>query len=55
MDLTSSYELRRGVTLYFSAKNLLDTPLRYVDGSNARTQQIEYYGQTYEGGVRFKL
>ena len=55
MDLTSSYELRKGITVYLSVKNLLDTPLRYVDGSSERTQQIEYYGQTYEGGVRLKL
>ena len=55
MDLTSSLELSKRYTIFFSAKNLLDTPLRYNDGSDARTQQIEYYGQTYEGGVRFRL
>ena len=55
MDLTSSLAISKNYVLFFQAKNLLDTPLRYVDGRNARTQQIEYYGQTYEGGVRIKF
>jgi TonB-dependent receptor len=55
MDFASSYDLTRNLTLYFNAKNLLDTPLRYNDGSNNRPQQIEYYAQTYEAGVRFKF
>ena len=55
MDLTASYEISKSYVVFFSARNLLDTPLRYVDGRNARTQQIEYYGITYEGGIRIKL
>ena len=55
MDLTSSYALTRNVVLFFQAKNLLNTPLRYVDGRDARTQQIEYYDRTYEGGIRVKF
>jgi len=55
MDLTASYEVKKDYVLFFGVRNLLDTPLRYVDGRDARTQQIEYYGQTYEGGIRFKF
>lgn len=55
MDLTASYAINKNYVLFFAARNLLDTPLRYVDGRNARTQQIEYYGITYEGGIRIKL
>ena len=42
-------------TIFYQVKNLLNTPLRYNDGSPARTQQIEYYGRTYEGGLRFNF
>ena len=52
LDFTSSYQVTRNVNVYFDVKNLLDTPLRYNDGDRTRPQQIEYYGQTYEFGVR---
>ena len=55
-DLTASFEVKKDYVLFFGARNLLDTPLRYTDGNNnARTQQVEYYGQTYEAGFRFKF
>jgi TonB-dependent receptor len=55
MDFTSSYQISPQLTVYFNAKNLLDTPLRYYEGSPNRPIQREFYGQTYEAGVRFKL
>ncbi|WP_428334636.1 TonB-dependent receptor [Novosphingobium sp.] len=55
MDLTSSYKVGSHYEVFFAAKNLLNTPLRYNDGAAYRTQQIEYYGATYEGGVRIKF
>ena len=55
MDLTGSYRFSKGYELYFSAKNLLNTPLRYDFGDASRPQQIEYYGVTYEAGVRLKF
>lgn len=55
LDFTSSYQFTRNLTGYFAVKNILDTPLRYCDGNCTRTQQIEYYGQTYEAGIRFRF
>lgn len=55
LDWTSSYQFTKNWTGYFNVKNLLDTPLRYCDGNCSRTQQIEYYGLTYEAGVRAKF
>ncbi len=55
LDFSSSYQFTRNLNGYFQVKNLLDTPLRYNDGDHTRTQQIEYYGQTYEAGIRFKF
>ena len=50
-----STKLTPNFTIFYQVKNLLNTPLRYNDGSPARTQQIEYYGRTYEGGQRFNF
>ena len=55
MDLTGSYKFSKNYEVFFAAKNLLNTPLRYNDGASYRTQQIEYYGATYEGGIRLKF
>lgn len=52
LDLTSSYQLRPGVAFYFEARNLLNTPLRYYEGSSDRPIQREFYDVTYEGGLR---
>jgi TonB-dependent receptor len=55
LDFSSSYEITSHLVGYFSVKNLLDTPLRYDEGSASRPIQREIYGQTYEAGVRFKF
>jgi TonB-dependent receptor len=55
MDLTSTYALRSNMQLYFNAKNLLDTPLRFNEGNPDRPTQREFYGQTLEIGVRIQL
>ena len=53
LDLFSSYQFTKHLQGYFQAKNLLNTPLRYNDGiDRSRVQQLEYYGQTYEFGIR---
>ncbi len=52
MDLTSSYHINKTWTVYFNAKNLLNTPLRYYEGSPDRPLQREFYDVTIEGGVR---
>lgn len=55
MDTSGSYAFSKHYSLFYQVKNLLNTPLRYNDGSSARTQQIEYYGRTYEAGLRFSF
>ncbi len=34
LDLTSSYQLFPNMAVYFNAKNLLNTPLRYYEGES---------------------
>jgi len=55
MDLTGSYKFSKNYEVFFAAKNLLNTALRYNYGDAARPQQIEYYGATYEAGLRLKF
>jgi TonB-dependent receptor len=52
LDVTSSYRIDKHWQIYFEAKNLLNTPLRYYEGSPDRPIQQEFYDVTVEGGVR---
>jgi TonB-dependent receptor len=52
LDWTSSYQLTRNWRIYFDAKNLLNTPLRYYEGSPNRPIQREFYDRTFEAGVK---
>ncbi|HWY25708.1 MAG TPA: TonB-dependent receptor, partial [Nevskia sp.] len=53
MDFGSSYTFIEHWAVYFNAKNLLDTPHKFYEGTAERTIQREFYGQTYQLGVRF--
>jgi TonB-dependent receptor len=55
MDFTSAYEISKNLKIYFDAKNLLNTPLRYYEGASDRPIQREFYDVTLEGGVKFKF
>jgi TonB-dependent receptor len=55
LDFTSSYQINPHFTVYVQAKNLLNTPLRYYEGSPNRPIQREFYDPTYQAGVRFKF
>jgi TonB-dependent receptor len=52
MDFTSAYNFNKTWSVYFNAKNLLNTPLRYYEGEPFRPIQREFYDVTYEAGVR---
>ena len=54
LDFTTSYQFTPNYGAYFEAKNLLNTPLRYYEGSSDRPIQREFYDVTIEGGVRVK-
>jgi TonB-dependent receptor len=53
MDFGGSFALSKHGALYFSAKNLLNTPHEFYQGQSNRPIQREFYGQTYQIGVRF--
>ena len=52
LDFTSAYHFNKTWSVFFSAKNLLNTPLRYYEGSPDRPIQREFYDATFEAGVR---
>ena len=53
LDWHSAYQVDKHWGVYFDAKNLLNTPLRYYEGTSNRPIQREFYDETYEAGVRF--
>lgn len=52
LDFTSQYRINPHWAVYFDARNLLNTPLRYYEGEPDRPIQREFYDATYEAGVR---
>jgi TonB-dependent receptor len=52
-DFGSTYAFTEHWTAYFNAKNLLNTPHKFYQGTFERVIQREFYGQTYQVGVRF--
>jgi outer membrane receptor protein involved in Fe transport len=56
LDLGSSYAIAHEVKIYFDAKNLLNTPLEFTEGtSDSRPIQREFYDITLLAGVRMSF
>ncbi|GAC1664912.1 MAG: TonB-dependent receptor [Steroidobacteraceae bacterium] len=53
MDFGSTYAFSQHWIAYFNAKNLLDTPHKFYQGTYERVIQREFYGQTFQLGARF--
>lgn len=53
LDFGSSYQIRHHMEVYFDAKNLLNTPLKYTESpSESRPIQREFYDITLYAGLR---
>jgi TonB-dependent receptor len=52
-DFGATYAITQNLVGYFNAKNLLNTPHKFYQGTFERVIQREFYGQTYQLGVRF--
>ena len=57
MDINASYTFGKKcqMTVYAEANNLLNQPLRYYQGTSARTMQVEYYGVKVNAGFKINL
>lgn len=51
VDFGSSYALNDTTSLYFNAKNLTNTALKFAEGTSDRPIQREFYGATYQLGL----
>ena len=55
MDFGATYAVHENWSVYFNAKNLLNTPHTFYQGSSDRPIQREFYLQTYQLGARFNF
>lgn len=55
LDANASYVFTEKLRLYVEANNLLNTPLRYYQGSSDYTMQSEYYNARVQLGLKFDL
>ncbi len=52
VDINASYTFLKNFTVFADATNLLNTPLRYYQGVEERTYQVEYYGPRVNAGIK---
>ncbi len=55
LDLNASYNFGENFIGYIEANNLLNTPLRYYQGSSEYTMQEEFYNARINLGVKFNF
>lgn len=55
LDVNASYTFAKHYTFYAEANNLLNTPLRYYQGTKNRTMQAEYYGAKFNAGFKINF
>ncbi|WP_018676737.1 TonB-dependent receptor [Riemerella columbina] len=53
VDANASYAVNDWMRIFVEANNLTNQPLRYYQGVESRTMQIEYYRPRYTMGVKF--
>ncbi|MQR02640.1 TonB-dependent receptor [Glaciimonas soli] len=54
-DFGSTYIVNSNYSIYFSAKNISNTPLKFYEGTPDRPIQREFYGRTFLAGLNFTL
>lgn len=52
LDANASYRIGKVVRIFAEANNLTNSPLRYYQGIQSRTTQLEYYMGTFNLGVK---
>jgi len=55
LDVNGLYRVNNNLRVFFNANNLLNQPLRFYAGDRDRTFQAEYYGPTFNLGVKYDL
>ncbi|WP_421874024.1 TonB-dependent receptor [Marinoscillum sp.] len=55
LDINASYAFTNNWRFFVEANNLTNQPLRYYQGVQDRTMQMEYYNARFNAGVKFDL
>jgi len=55
LDANASYAIHHNLRIFAEANNLTNQPLRYYQGIEERTAQIEFYGSKFNLGVKWDL
>jgi TonB-dependent receptor len=55
LDANASYAFTKRLRLFAEVNNITNQPLRYYQGTAARTMQMEYYRQRFNAGIKFDL
>jgi TonB-dependent receptor len=55
LDFYANYDVSSRMSFYFTAKNLLNTPLKFYEREPGRPIQREFYLQTYEAGLKVRI
>src|SRR5690606_19740284 len=55
LDLNLSYAMTPKLSLYVDLNNITNQPLRYYQGTQKRTMQIEYYEKRLTFGLKYDL
>ncbi len=55
LDINGSYAFTPQWRFFFEVNNLTNQPLRYYQGIQSRTMQVEYYNVRFNAGLKFDL
>ncbi|MBE9601699.1 TonB-dependent receptor [Pedobacter sp. MC2016-24] len=55
LDINTSYNLPKNITVFLDANNLTNAPLRYYHGVKSRPEQVEYYSARGRIGVNWSF
>lgn len=55
LDVNTSYNFPKNITVFLDANNLTNSPLRYYNGVKSRPEQVEYYSARGRIGVNWSF
>ena len=53
LDINANYRINDNWSLFAEGKNLTNQPLRYYQGIQSRTMQLEYYNLSWVAGIKY--
>ena len=53
LDVNANYRINDNWSIFAEGKNLTNQPLRYYQGVESRTMQLEYYNVSWNLGVKY--